>query len=498
MKRGQASFEYIILIGALLVLIVPLFYYTFTKSSEFIKLSQAEDLVQSIAKSADDVYALSPGSVKYVWVTVPGAVQQISVDTSEITMTLTSYGETSEVVAFTRAPLVGSLQSARGTYKVRVEHLETGAVLIGEANDTAVPYINWKSPTGLTCNPVTLRANTNEPATCKYDLVDTTYDAMTSTMSGSIIGHDASVGVQSESDYTYYVRCKDAFNNKMLSSEVITYSIDLELCAEGESEESNPPIVTLLSPADGTVFNTSQVVFYFNVTDESVISLCYLITNGTVSTNVINPPRSVSTNITGNLNVGNYNWSISCTDAFGSIGNSSNRLVQINSTLDLTAPIVNLEAPANNTIRQFNLIKFFYNTTDAVSGITSCSLNYQGQLDDGTTTAQSVTDFSITEAQSESISLTLNKGNYTWNISCKDNSIYQNEGWSELRWLRVNKTSEDSFLTSCAGVCGYNGYSDGVCRQEPSKCNQNGETNVVAGDQYCTGGAQSDTCCCVP
>src|SRR3989338_7073906 len=104
MKRGQASFEYIILIGMILVLIIPLFYYAFTTSSE-------------------------------------------------ISVTLTSYGETSEVVGFTRAPLVGTLDSAKGTYRVRVEHLDSGAVLIGTANDTTDPYITWKSPTALSCNP---------------------------------------------------------------------------------------------------------------------------------------------------------------------------------------------------------------------------------------------------------------------------------------------------------------------------------------------------------
>src|SRR3989344_3667017 len=171
MKRGQASFEYIILIGMLLVLVIPLFYYGLTSSTENIKLSEAEDFVQTLSKSADDVYALSPGSIKYVWVTIPGSVRNITIDTSEIIVTLSSYGSTSEVVGFTRAPIVGSLEHARGTYRVRIEHLSSNVVLIGDANDTADPYITWKSPAALACNPVTLRANTNEPATCKYDTV---------------------------------------------------------------------------------------------------------------------------------------------------------------------------------------------------------------------------------------------------------------------------------------------------------------------------------------
>jgi len=39
------------------------------------------------------------------------------------------------------------------------------------------------------------------------------------------------------------------------------------------------------------------------------------------------------------------------------------------------------------------------------------------------------------------------------------------------------------------------GYSSGVCRQNPTKCSQNGETHESGGDSLCTGGASADTCC---
>jgi len=42
------------------------------------------------------------------------------------------------------------------------------------------------------------------------------------------------------------------------------------------------------------------------------------------------------------------------------------------------------------------------------------------------------------------------------------------------------------------------GYSAGVCRQNSSKCSQNGETHESGGDSLCTGGPSSDTCCGQP
>ena len=52
--------------------------------------------------------------------------------------------------------------------------------------------------------------------------------------------------------------------------------------------------------------------------------------------------------------------------------------------------------------------------------------------------------------------------------------------------------------TSCAEVCTQSGYSAGTCRKNAGACNSQGETHVSAGDTFCTGGRNADTCCCAP
>ncbi len=52
--------------------------------------------------------------------------------------------------------------------------------------------------------------------------------------------------------------------------------------------------------------------------------------------------------------------------------------------------------------------------------------------------------------------------------------------------------------TSCAEVCTQNNYSAGTCRKNTGACNSNGETRESAGDTFCTGGPNADTCCCAP
>ncbi len=52
--------------------------------------------------------------------------------------------------------------------------------------------------------------------------------------------------------------------------------------------------------------------------------------------------------------------------------------------------------------------------------------------------------------------------------------------------------------TSCLEVCTQAGYSTGTCRKNAGTCSSNSETHESAGDIFCTGGPNADTCCCAP
>ena len=217
--------QYIILVGGVMVILVPLFHYALSNTAQNIKLSQAEDLIRSLGKAVDDVYALSPGTKKYVWVSVPGGVEDAQVTASEISLTLNVFGSKSDITAVSNAPLTGDIPDAKGTYRIPVEHLESGIVLIGSGNDTTAPVFTFTSPSGPTTNPISLRADTDESARCKFDSTDTSYQDMSFQMIGSGVQHTYDLGVQPSGSYTYYVRCSDAFDNVMTSSAVIAFSI---------------------------------------------------------------------------------------------------------------------------------------------------------------------------------------------------------------------------------------------------------------------------------
>ena len=129
--KGQTSFEYVILVGAILVLVVPLFYYVSYESSTNLRINQANDAVKSIARTADTIYAFGPGAKNYVWVTIPSGINNVTILDNEIIMTLTQYGGKTDLVAYTRANITGNIPSSQGTYKIPIEMLDSDEVKIG-------------------------------------------------------------------------------------------------------------------------------------------------------------------------------------------------------------------------------------------------------------------------------------------------------------------------------------------------------------------------------
>lgn len=76
----------------------------------------------------------------------------------------------------------------------------------------------------------------------------------------------------------------------------------------------------------------------------------------------------------------------------------------------------------------------------------------------------------------------------------KNNSILLGEE-SYYKYTASNQGCRKAGLT-CAGFCQSLGYEDGTCRENVQQCIINDETNEAGGNQYCTEGPSSDTCCC--
>jgi len=88
----------------------------------------------------------------------------------------------------------------------------------------------------------------------------------------------------------------------------------------GESDTTSPNI-TLVSPANNTLYRASSTVnFYYNVSDSSTILNCSIIFNNIINSSNSSISKTATNNFSLVLANKDYNWSINCTDSAGNTG----------------------------------------------------------------------------------------------------------------------------------------------------------------------------------
>lgn len=279
----------------------------------------------------------------------------------------------------------------------------------------------------------------------------------------------------------------------------------------GSYNDTTAPIVTWTSPS-GTL-PVQEITLQANTNENSH---CRYSTSNTIYTSMpydFEGELLTHNALMGVLSVGNYTYYVRCRDSVGNIMQSSSTIsfkLIINSSSAILPKIL-LEGPPNNSFKNFSEVKFTFNVTSTIADIAFCQLKITGVTSLSGNYEQSIIDSSIIESLSQSLTTSLDRGNYTWYINCTDNSAEQNTNISQKRYLRMNATQgaggQEAFINSCSGWCGYNGFSNGICDNTISKCEDNcglpysSSDDCYAGSavslQYCLGGPESDTCCCV-
>ena len=507
-KRGQLSSEYVIILGMVFVVLTPILYYALIESNTSIKLNQIDDSINTLVRAVDTVYSIGPGTKKYVWINTPTNIINYSLENKAISLKLLMYGKVSDVFGKTKADLAGEIPLLKGQHRVVVEMLESGYVQFGEANDTVAPSVIWTSPKGtINYNGIVLRATTDEYSVCKYDESNVDYSSMENVFVGSALTHERDIGVLDNGTYVYYARCQDPSGNIMQESAIINFTIvptsehgvsNGSLPGTNETYEPYSPTIELIYPENNYTDQDGLMLFQYNVTDVSLIWYCILAVDNMTEATSFWVTRDIVQNFTvGGIEFGNHSWNISCSDVHGNTNTSETRKFTMNFTQDNDVPVVNLVGPPDNSTRGYWLTTFSYNVSDVTSGIDYCELNINGLIGENSSVGWTIKDTPVQEDTTEEITLPLFKANYTWNVSCVDNSHNANQGNSDTWYLVLNiSAGEEAFIDSCAGYCGYNGYVDGICRQNSQKCREyTGGTWESGGDKYCPT-QTGDFCCC--
>lgn len=124
---GQVSVEYLIIMGFVAVMMVPLIiiYYKFTsESKDEIISSQLNQIAAKVADAADAVYFLGTPSQSTIRAYIPGNVDNATLNNREVYFRVKSSSGYYDIVQVTSVNLSGELPTKQGTYDIMIKAQE--------------------------------------------------------------------------------------------------------------------------------------------------------------------------------------------------------------------------------------------------------------------------------------------------------------------------------------------------------------------------------------
>ncbi len=271
--------------------------------------------------------------------------------------------------------------------------------------DTTPPAVYLESPGDDTLE------QTTHVVDFEYNVSDTTSHILNCTFYLNGVWNDSDDSVAEDTtqsftkvlangQYNWSINCSDIVGNVGNSS---AYNLTVSVSA---------PTVVLDAPVDGFNSSSSNVTFNCSAVDDNVVVNITLY--GNWSGWHANETADVSdlSNAIGwarTLEDGFYLWNcLAYDDANLSDWGDSNQSLKS----DSTPPTVNLVGPDNGSTTQSATVTLRYNVSDVLSNVANCSLYLNGPLNE--------TDDTVSEDTTQSFTLNLPDGAYTWRVSCFD------------------------------------------------------------------------------
>jgi uncharacterized protein (UPF0333 family) len=123
-SRAQVGLEYLVLVAFLLVIIGFVFSYALTSYQMNSDVANMKSAVDSLASSANQVYALGPGNIMYVQIVLSENIQSYSLSGKTVSYTALVMGSSTEFYSETKPNLEGSLPISSGRHIIKIESLE--------------------------------------------------------------------------------------------------------------------------------------------------------------------------------------------------------------------------------------------------------------------------------------------------------------------------------------------------------------------------------------
>jgi len=221
---------------------------------------------------------------------------------------------------------------------------------------------------------------------------------------------------------------------------------DMPAAPAPPAPDNEAPNITLNHPVNETQFNdTNVVLFNWSATDDLNVSfLCDLQVNGTVLSSNITQNNTATYFSSDTQTYGNTVWFVNCTDNASTPASNSSGTQNffINDTI---APIVTLNAPANDSI--VSTLDSTGNQTFSWTGIESRDATFNCTLYINDTAQSDNVTTNNTQTNKQNISMEL--GRYSWYINCTDE--YGNTGFQGTQFFNITQTNE-SIISSGVNI----------------------------------------------
>ena len=199
-----------------------------------------------------------------------------------------------------------------------------GTESVGFGVDTVAPSVIINSPLNQNYTASNISFNVTatdlgEMGSCWFTINGgLTNNSLVNSTSFSVYNYtNSSVA---DGQYTARFYCNDSYGN-LNNTESVAFGVD-----------TVGPVISLISPANAVSSTVNVYNFTFNVSDESDISNCSLIFDGSVVGTIFSVVKNATNGIyKSGLNVASYRWSVNCTDVLGNEGNSSVRRLVVSS-----------------------------------------------------------------------------------------------------------------------------------------------------------------------
>lgn len=122
-KRGQISFEYLIIMGFVTFILVGLLSFAYFYGSSVqdrIRMTQALNYGNKIISTAESVFYAGEPSKATIEVYLPDGVKEVQISGNEVAVSVRTSTGLNKLVFTSKVPLVGSLQSSQGIKKVEL------------------------------------------------------------------------------------------------------------------------------------------------------------------------------------------------------------------------------------------------------------------------------------------------------------------------------------------------------------------------------------------